>query len=203
MAHQVSLFHNFKQIEPHLTPNARILEVGCGRAAHLAHHLAGLGFDVTGVDPAVTQLDAPNMRLICKSFVEFEADSKDPLYDVVLFTKSLHHIEQLETAVDKAVALLKKGGILLVQDSERHHVDIKTITWAFSMVDTFSALGFKKKSHHGHQHEHHHQQHHQQVILSQVYSHILERLNNMRRKICGRDGRGIIISLHHFIPGGQ
>ena len=102
----------------HLTPllpapPARIVEAGCGEGA-LAAALADLGYDVTGVDREAEMAAAARdlgLRVL-------QADINDVTgeYDVVLFTRSLHHAESLEDTVAHAVTLLAAGGQIVLEE---------------------------------------------------------------------------------------
>jgi len=150
---EVAVSHTIKVLQPYLQPNASILEVGCGQPAHLARKLASLGYKVTGIDPHVQFLEEGNVRLLNMDFLQYNGTDT---FDHILFTKSLHHIENLEKAIDKASSLLKKGGIMVIEDSERDEVDNRTITWFYSVADTLEAAGFHTQTR-----DHHHGEHHE------------------------------------------
>jgi SAM-dependent methyltransferase len=54
--------------------------------------------------------------------------------DAITFTRSLHHIEDLPRAVQKARDTLKPRGKLLIEDFAFDAVDQRTITWLANVV---------------------------------------------------------------------
>lgn len=103
-------------IEKHLpSPRARVLDAGCGSGA-LADRLRDKGHDVTAIDidpahgsPTVTVAD------ICSY--------EDEPFDAVVFSLSLHHVHSLDKAVERAFALLKPGGRLVVDEFVHERAD--------------------------------------------------------------------------------
>lgn len=94
--------------------SGRILEIGCGNGA-LAKLLLNERFDMVAMDS-----DPEQVRLARASGVEARVLSWpakiDASFDAVLFTRSLHHIEALDAAVEAAVAVLNPGGRIIVED---------------------------------------------------------------------------------------
>jgi SAM-dependent methyltransferase len=101
-------------------PPARVLEAGCGRGA-LAAALTELGYDVTGVDRDAEMVAAAGERGV----PVIEADVRDVSgeYDVVLFTRSLHHAEDLDGILAHAVTLLTPGGQVIIEEFAWERVD--------------------------------------------------------------------------------
>ena len=101
-------------------PPARILEAGCGRGA-LAAALIELGYQVIGVDRDEDQVEAARERGV----PVIRADVRDVSgeYDVVLFTRSLHHAENLDEILSHAAGLLAPRGRLVVEEFAWERVD--------------------------------------------------------------------------------
>jgi SAM-dependent methyltransferase len=101
-------------------PPARVLEAGCGRGA-LAAALADLGYRVTGVDRDAEMAAAAGERGV----PVINADLRDVSgeYDVVLFTRSLHHAEDLDGILAHAVTLLAPGGQVVIEEFTWERVD--------------------------------------------------------------------------------
>jgi SAM-dependent methyltransferase len=113
--------HTLAHLTPLLpAPPARVLEVGCGRGA-LAAALRDLGHEVTGVDPDAEMAAAAGERGV----PVIQADIRDVSgeYEVVLFTRSLHHAENLDDIVAHAVTLLAPGGQVVVEEFAWERVD--------------------------------------------------------------------------------
>jgi SAM-dependent methyltransferase len=106
---------------------ARILEVGCGKAGELALSLDAAGHEVVAVDP-----DAPEGAIFRRTVIEHLSEPEP--FDVAVASRSLHHIADLDAALDKVVALLSPGGQVLVVEWGWDLVDDETIQWAFARM---------------------------------------------------------------------
>lgn len=117
-------------IEPGLgaTPEPfRLLEVGCGKG-HLAAALARRGLSVLGIDlweEAVAATRALGVDCIHGDFLMHE----DEPFDCVFFGRSLHHVERLDLALDRVCALLKRDGMLLVEEFAYEQADQPSLSW--------------------------------------------------------------------------
>jgi SAM-dependent methyltransferase len=117
----VAVPHTLAHLKPLLpSPPARVLEVGCGRGA-LAAALAGLGYEVTGVDRNAEMATAAGERGV----TVIQADVRDVTgeYDVVLFTRSLHHAEDLDDILAHAATLLAPNGQVIIEEFAWERVD--------------------------------------------------------------------------------
>jgi SAM-dependent methyltransferase len=104
-------------------PPARALEVGCGDGA-LTTALADRGYDVTGIDPA-----APSGDLFRR--IKLEDLEETERYDLVVAVRSLHHITDLDGALDKIVRLLRGRGLLVVEEFAWDRLDAATAEWFY------------------------------------------------------------------------
>ena len=117
----VAVPHTLTHLEPLLpAPPARVLEVGCGRGAPAAA-LARLGYEVTGVDRDAGMAAAARERGV--RVVHADVLTVSGEYDVVLFTRSLHHAEDLDGVLAHAAALLAPGGQVVVEEFAWERVD--------------------------------------------------------------------------------
>jgi SAM-dependent methyltransferase len=101
-------------------PPARVLEAGCGRGA-LAAALAEWGYQVTGVDCDAGMAAAARARGV--SVIEADVRDVSGEYDVVLFTRSLHHAEDLDATLAHAATLLAPGGRIIIEEFAWERVD--------------------------------------------------------------------------------
>jgi SAM-dependent methyltransferase len=85
-------------------PPRRILEVGCGEG-ELARGIAASGYDVVAIDP-----EAPEGQIFRQTTIE-SFDEPGP-FDAVVASRSLHHVHDLDAALDKLVRLLR-GPLIL------------------------------------------------------------------------------------------
>lgn len=118
-------------------PPARLLEVGCG-GGQLAAALQERGYAVTALDrdaDAVEAARALGVPAIVAEFFEFSPAH----HDAVLFTRSLHHIDDLPGAVDRAKAMLSPGGLVAVDEFARERADQATAAFFYDMRDVLAA----------------------------------------------------------------
>jgi SAM-dependent methyltransferase len=109
----MTLTDNFieQQLPP---PPARVLDAGCGDGA-LARIMLARGYDVTAIDIDPQRADdVVRCADICTFGITDPTDAGP--YDVVIFSLSLHHVSDLAAALDRAQALLRPGGRLIVDE---------------------------------------------------------------------------------------
>ncbi|MCE7010146.1 class I SAM-dependent methyltransferase [Kibdelosporangium philippinense] len=113
--------HTLAHLKPLLPAlPARILEAGCGRGA-LAAALADLGYEVTGVDRNAEMVAAASERGV--SAIHADVNDISGEYDVVLFTRSLHHAEDLDATLAHAATLLAPNGQIIIEEFAWERVD--------------------------------------------------------------------------------
>jgi SAM-dependent methyltransferase len=116
----------------HLPRSAQLIEVGCGKG-HVAQALQDRGYRVVGLDGDSETVAAAKERgapVIQATWPEFESAP----VDAITFTRSLHHIGDLQRAVRKARDTLKPQGRLLVEDFAFDTADEATIAWFIDVV---------------------------------------------------------------------
>ena len=116
-------------------PPARVLEVGCGRG-ELTTALAVAGHDALGIDPLAP--DGPLFRRLTLDDVE-----SDGRYDAVVAAFSLHHIRDLDAALEKIASLLVPEGLLLVDEFAWDRLDEPTLAWLWGQRQAAAAAGGK------------------------------------------------------------
>lgn len=102
----------------------RVLEVGAGRG-QLTEALAVAGHDALGIDPAAPA--GPRFRRL--KLADLEADE---LFDAVVASHTLHHVRDLDLALDQIVGHLREGGLLLVDEVAWDLLDAPTAEWLWS-----------------------------------------------------------------------
>ena len=119
----------------HLPPApARVLEVGCGQG-ELTTTLAVAGYDVLGIDPL-----APQGERFRRIRLE-DLQPEDGPYDAVVASHSLHHIRDLDHALDRIVALLRPGGVLVLDEHGWDLADEPTLDWLYNQQRALAADG--------------------------------------------------------------
>ena len=119
-------------------PPARVLEVGCG-SGDLARSLLAGGWRVTAVDP-----EAPEGQPFIKSTVEeLDVEGHGP-FDAAVAVLSLHHAGELGVVLDKVRSLLRPGGVFVVDEFRKEHLDDRA-TAGFFYHQQLSLLHAAKK----------------------------------------------------------
>lgn len=112
-------------------PPARVLEAGAGRG-ELARSLSGAGYDVLAVDPA-----APEGELFRRIKLE-ELDGGGE-FDAVAMVATLHHVADLDVALDKVVEVLRPRGALILDDFAHDRLDERTSEWFYGQRRALAA----------------------------------------------------------------
>lgn len=105
----------------------RLLEIGAGEG-HLAELLLELGHDVVALESseeAVRSARGRGVRVERATWPAYEGGG----FDVVLFVRSLHHMDDLDGALRKAYEVLRTGGRVLVEDFAFAETRSATIAW--------------------------------------------------------------------------
>ena len=99
----------------------RILDVGCG-AGYVSLELARAGHDVVAIDIAESCIEIARQTLATNPFIdgfgslEYQVKSFDEvegIYDAVLFSGALHHFDNPEKDLERALGLLTGKGLVL------------------------------------------------------------------------------------------
>jgi SAM-dependent methyltransferase len=115
-------------------PPARVLEIGCGQG-DLTTALAVAGWDVVGIDP-----QAPQGDLFRRILLEDVEPSEGP-FDAIVASQSLHHMRDLDAALDRIVALLRPGGALVLNEFGWDLADEQTLDWLYNQRRALAAAG--------------------------------------------------------------
>ncbi|HVX43190.1 MAG TPA: class I SAM-dependent methyltransferase [Mycobacteriales bacterium] len=131
---------SMRLLSPRLpSPPATVLEVGCGRGA-LAAELQRRGYAVTGVDPAPDSVAAARARgvtVVAERFEEYGGGT----FDVVLFTRSLHHVEDLAVTLDAALRHLAPGGAVVLEEFATDGITGPAAAFVYDTLEILAAAG--------------------------------------------------------------
>jgi SAM-dependent methyltransferase len=119
----------------------RLLEVGCGDGA-LAARLQSEGFEVVAVDADAESADAARARGVDARAATWPT-SVDGRFDALLFTRSLHHIDDLEAGIGAAFACLNPGGNIIIEDFDFGFADEETMAWFATLVRRLRSDGME------------------------------------------------------------
>jgi SAM-dependent methyltransferase len=108
-------------------PRVQILEAGCG-GGELAFALREQGHFVTAIDP-----EAPTGSIFRQ--VSLEQFDEPTSFRAIVANRSLHHVHDLETALEKIHSLLRADGILILNEFAWDQMDEPTVGWYLSQVD--------------------------------------------------------------------
>jgi SAM-dependent methyltransferase len=106
---------------------AGLLEVGCGTVGGFVPALLDGGYKAVGVDPEAPE--GPDYRRI-----EFERYEPSHPVECVVASLSLHHVTDLDEALDRLAALLAPGGVLVVVEWAWERFDEATARWCFARL---------------------------------------------------------------------
>lgn len=123
---------------------ARLLEVGCGDGA-LAARLARLGHEVVALDADRGETARARRRGGFEVVTTHWPDYDAAPFDAILFTRSLHHIHELEPAVRRAHALLRPCGVLLAEEFAYSDIDAASAEWLAGILVPLQMLGALRK----------------------------------------------------------
>ena len=121
----------------HAPRGGSLLEVGCGEG-HLSAELARLGYGVIGLESNRERAVLTSLRRVSTVLAEWPRFESVP-FDAIAFTRSLHHIEPLRASVVQARALLRPGGVLLIEDFAVHEVRQTDLDWFCEVIRSQAA----------------------------------------------------------------
>jgi 2-polyprenyl-3-methyl-5-hydroxy-6-metoxy-1,4-benzoquinol methylase len=93
---------------------ARLLDVGCGNGAFLAQ-MRDMGWNVTGVDPDPTAVDAARRRgLTVQEGTVHDAAFPDDHFDAITLNHVIEHLHDSTGTLRECYRILRPGGVLCV-----------------------------------------------------------------------------------------
>ena len=110
-----------------------MLDIGCGQG-ELTAALARAGYDALGIDPQAPQGD--RFRRLKLEDLD-ETDS----FDAAVAAFSLHHISDLDGALDRIAAIVGPGGVLVVDEFGWDRLDDQTLDWLYGQRRALAAAG--------------------------------------------------------------
>ena len=96
----------------HLAGARRVLDVGCGEG-QVARHIAAAGAQVTGIDPAWSQVATARERAGGPAYTRARAEElpfPDAAFDAVVVCAALEHVDAYEAAIREVARVLEPDG---------------------------------------------------------------------------------------------
>ncbi|KAI8355666.1 S-adenosyl-L-methionine-dependent methyltransferase [Blakeslea trispora] len=127
----------------------RVLEVGCGPGDfalvlkdRLQHQVS-----ITAIDPSddiEAALKKSNGNDVCFERNDIFGFTSNEPFDLILFTKSLHHCNPVEKALKNAVSMLSPRGLLIAEELNVNRFTTQHVKWFFDRMDLLLASGCMK-----------------------------------------------------------
>lgn len=123
----IAVRHSVDFIADKVPANAAILEIGCGEGG-VAQQLNTLGYSVTAIDADAEAVAAAQAKGVDARVGQWPCDPGG-VFDAITFTRSLHHIHNLEGAIAAAKKALRDSGVFILEDFAFDEADDRTIAW--------------------------------------------------------------------------
>ena len=137
------------------TAAVRVLDIGCGHGA-LSLELARAGHDVTAIDPDETAISLARRTAyerragqLTYHTTDVESwDAEEASYDVVVTTRTLHHVTEPADAIGHIRRWLRPGGQLVCVDFLHDRFDNRAARWLAQVRGLLEATGkYRRDSH--------------------------------------------------------
>lgn len=122
----VATHHTAEFVQRHVPPGP-VVEVGCG-SGELAATLNRCGYDVTAIDVQAEAVASALAKGVNARQLEWLAYQGPPCR-AVLFTRSLHHMHELDASLALAKDHLLPGGSLIVEDFDFEALGHTAMAW--------------------------------------------------------------------------
>lgn len=113
-----------KAMEKFTRGRGKLLDVGCGEGFFLKA-ARDKGWEVTGVEISPNHIPPPDYGLNIINEDILRADLKEGSFDVITFYDVMEHMPHPGKVLDKTMALLKKGGLLVIRVPNEKFLRIK------------------------------------------------------------------------------
>jgi SAM-dependent methyltransferase len=124
-------------------PPCRILEIGSGDGA-LAGRLKELGHQIIAVDSSADAVARTRQQGVEARQARWP-DFNEGTYEVVLFTRSLHHMHDLPGAILQARKLLASGGTVIVEDFAVDGLTALASEWLYQLLTVLDTAGLIRR----------------------------------------------------------
>ncbi|MBU3978937.1 class I SAM-dependent methyltransferase [Patescibacteria group bacterium] len=118
--------HILSEVDKFLKPPKRILDIGCGAGticlyyANKGNTLVGIDISQRAVESAVESAKYLELKNITFKAMNFPNEIPKGMFDFIIFTEVIEHLEDDYVALKKIFCLLKKGGIVFISTPSRN-----------------------------------------------------------------------------------
>jgi 2-polyprenyl-3-methyl-5-hydroxy-6-metoxy-1,4-benzoquinol methylase len=123
----------------------RVLDVGSGYGT-IALELARAGHEVTALDSSEEACTVARRTLAGVEATVIQSafgsdDLHDGSFDAIRFGRSLHHMDDVGAAAERAALLLAPGGVVVIDEFCAERIDRPTATWLASITGALTQAG--------------------------------------------------------------
>ncbi len=115
-----------------ISEKSDILEIGCG-AGYAAEYLSGKYMNYTGIDFSSELISfagsvhkSQNTRFEVADLFEFTPKKK---FDLVFMIGVLHHMQNIQEALNKCISFLKPGGMIVINEPRNSNPVVGLLRW--------------------------------------------------------------------------
>ena len=138
------------------SPPLSVLEIGAGEG-RLAARLLARGYSVKAIDVDEEAIGAAVARGVDAARIDYFDMCGQ--FDVLLFTRSFHHLWPLDRAVAHAQRLLAPGGTIVLDEFAHDTCDLATAAWFYDVQALLEGAGVlspdQRRRRHYHEQQHH------------------------------------------------
>jgi SAM-dependent methyltransferase len=114
---------------------AHLLEIGCGAGGGIVPAALAAGYEAVGVDPQAPEGAAYRQ-------LPFERYEPPSGIDVVVSVQALHHLADLDEAVERIDRMLAPDAVLVIVEWAWERIDEATARWLFARVPADANSGW-------------------------------------------------------------
>ena len=124
-------------VAKHRPNGGKILDVGCSVGKFL-DCLPNTVWEKTGLDPSSCAIDQARMTTVASWLVSTmeDVDLPENYYDVVTILDAIYYSSAPRVLLEKAVRVLKPGGLLVVEMPNKAYVLRRRVGWVRTLVDS-------------------------------------------------------------------
>ncbi|ORX46993.1 hypothetical protein DM01DRAFT_1410382 [Hesseltinella vesiculosa] len=128
----------------------RFLDIGCGpgECCRMLKSYYGERIAIVGIDPSdsldtVLAQQPTDIQFFKETIDTYSEKTPAESFDVVFFSKSLHHCDELQNSIDKARKLFHPSGLFIFEELwfPAYDNDIVSLGWLYDRLDLLACAG--------------------------------------------------------------